>query len=162
MIRPLRICHRRIFMVLGLLLPIAFGLGIAARNQVPVAANLPAALNTPARPFVASDWEQTDIFTNAPVYAHTLRPTVRGHRAISLSAEPGFVKPDLLVYWAPAQSGAADKLPANAVLLGAFNLPELTLPADAAKTDGVVILYSLADGEVVAVSRPVRFDDSTK
>jgi len=162
MIRPLRIYHRRIFTMLGLLLPIGFGLGIAARKPVPIAANLSAALNPAARPYVASDWEQADIFTNAPVYVHTLRQTVRGHRAIAISAEPGFVKPDLLAYWASAKPGMADKLPTNAILLGAFNAPELLLPDEATKTDGAIVLYSLADGEIVAASRHVRFDDSKK
>jgi len=35
MIRPLRQRHRRIFITLGIFLPLAFALGIAARKSVP-------------------------------------------------------------------------------------------------------------------------------
>lgn len=163
MIRPLRTCHRCIFTVLGVLLPVAFGLGIAARKPVPEAANLPSEFRRSARAYEPGDWEQTDIFTNAPVYVHTLRQSIPGsRRAIALSAAPSFVKPDLLVYWHPGKLEATDKLPENAVLLGAFNSPELMLPGEATGTDGSIILYSLADGEIVAASRPTRFDAPTK
>lgn len=163
MIRPLRICHRRIFTVLGILLPVAFGLGIAARKPVPVVTFLPAELNVTARAYAPADWEQTDIFTNAPVYVHTLRAAVPGRRrAIAFTAEPGFVKPDLLVYWRPGKLETLDKLPENAVLLGSFNSPELLLPGEATGMEGSIILYSLADGELVAVSRPTRFAAATK
>ena len=163
MIRPLRIRHRRIFTMLGVLLPVAFGLGIAARKPLPVTTNLPAELNRPARAYEPGDWEQTDIFTNAPVYVHTLRQTNPGsRRAIAFSAEPDFVKPDLLVYWRPGKSETSDKLPENAVLLGAFSSPELLLPSEATGVDGSIILFSLADSEIVAVSRPTRFETLTK
>ena len=160
MIRPLRIRHRRIFTALGLMLPIAFGLGIAARKPVPVATNLPAEFNLGASPYAASDWEETDIFTHAPVHVLTLRRPIRGGRpTIALTAGPDFVKPDLLVYWLAGKSKAADRLPDEAVLLGAFGSPALSLPDEATRMDGAIFLYSLADGEVVAVSRPVRFKD---
>src|SRR4051812_36023575 len=121
MIRPLRICHRRIFTLLGVLLPVAFGLGIAARKPVPVVPILPAEFNAAARPREAGDWKQTDIFTNAPVYVYTLRQPAHGdRRAIALSAEPSFVKPDLLVYWLPRKPESLEGLPANATLLGTF------------------------------------------
>ena len=163
MIRPLRIRHRRVFTLLGLLLPIALGLGVAARKTVPVATNLSAEFNTASRRFEASDWEQRDIFTNTPVHVHTLRQSIQGgRRAIALTAEPGFVKPDLLAYWISGTSKVAEGLPDNAVFLGTFNAPELPLPDEAMKMDGSIILYSLADGEVVDVSRSVRFNASTK
>jgi len=150
-------------MVLGLLLPAAFGLGVAARKPVPMVVNWPAEFTKTARLHAKSDWEATDIFTNAPVSLRALRQShLDGHRAIALSAGPGFMKPDLLVYWAPGKSEAADKLPANAILLGTFNSPELPLPDEAIKTGGTIVLYSLADSEVVAESRQVRFNDSAK
>ena len=125
--------------------------------------NLPAEFDTASRRFEASDWEQRDIFTNTPVYVHMLRQSVQGsRRAIALTAEPGFVKPDLLAYWIPGMPKAAEGLPDNAVFLGTFNATALPLPDEAMKMDGSIILYSLADGEVVDVSRSVRFNASTK
>lgn len=163
MIRPLRIRHRRIFTLLGVLLPVAFGLGIAARKPVPVVINLPAEFDAATRSRVASDGEPADIFTNAPVHMHTLRQSIPGsHPALAFSAEADFVKPDLLVYWLSGKTEAIEALPTNAVLLGAFNASELPLPVEATKMDGAILLYSLADSEIVAVSRPVRFKEPTK
>jgi hypothetical protein len=51
-------------------------------------------------------------------------------------------------------------LPTNATLLGSFNAPALELPAAAAKTEGSLILFSLADQEIVDVSQPSQFIDS--
>jgi hypothetical protein len=53
-------------------------------------------------------------------------------------------------------------LPGNAQLLGAFNSSSaLVLPAEAATQTGVLILYSLADNEIVDVSKPIRVNEVT-
>jgi len=36
------------------------------------------------------------------------------------------------------------------------------LPAEAAATNGVLVLYGLADDEIVDVSKPIQFNDSRK
>jgi hypothetical protein len=38
----------------------------------------------------------------------------------------------------------------------------LLLPGEAGETNGVLVLFSLANGEVVDVSQPTRFNGSTK
>jgi hypothetical protein len=61
----------------------------------------------------------------------------------------------LLVYWVAGNPGVTNALPAEAVLLGAFGREPLPLPEQPLKSAGVLVLYSLADGEVVDVSKPV-------
>jgi hypothetical protein len=53
----------------------------------------------------------------------------------------------------------AAALPENATLLGEFSSAALALPPEAAATNGVLVLYSLADNELVDESQPMRFTD---
>jgi hypothetical protein len=65
------------------------------------------------------------------------------------------VKPDLIVYWIPGNPNITETLPDNARLLGAFNsFVPLSLSPDARTGSGVLVLYSLADQEIVEVSKP--------
>jgi hypothetical protein len=78
-----------------------------------------------------------------------------GRFAVEFSAAKDFVKPDLIVYWVAGSPNLTDKLPGNARLLGAFNSSlALPLSPDAGPGSGVLVLYSLADQEIVEVSRP--------
>jgi hypothetical protein len=154
MTRALRQRHRLIFMVLGLALPVAFGLGIAARRAAPVMNALPPSIaGTPQSGMQV--WEREDLFTNAPIAVRLTQDA--GRLAISTKAMADFVKPDLLVYWSSGGWRGGDAPPSDAVLLGAFNVPRLFLPAIAETTPGELILFSLADQKVVAVSRRIRF-----
>ena len=68
------------------------------------------------------------------------------------------MKPDLLVYWLAGSVRVTGKLPDQAVLLGAFQPSvALPLPQNAAATGGSLVLYSLADQEVVDASAPLPF-----
>lgn len=164
MIRPLRQRHRHIFMVLGVFLPVAFAVGIAARKPAPLANKLPAALTATTQEFNNIEWQRADLFAKSPVQVRLLREQNRaGSFAIALSAAKDCLKPDLLVYWVAGNSSITDTLPGNAQLLGALNSSSpLVLPAGAATQTGVLILYSLADNEIVDVSKPIRFNDSTR
>jgi hypothetical protein len=74
-----------------------------------------------------------------------------------LAVAKDFVKPDLIVYWVAGSPSITDMLPNNARLLGALSSSvALSLPPDAASGSGVLILYSLADQELVEVSKPFR------
>ena len=151
------------FAVIGVLLPIAFAIGITARKPVPIVNNLPAEFRMTSQSMIASDWEYTDIFTNVPVQVHLLRNrTTEGRFVVALSAENNFTRPDLLAYWLPNYPQSTNSLPEDAVLLGAFSSPALPLPDQASKTDGVILLYSLADNEIVDVSRRTQFNRSTQ
>ena len=163
MIRPLRQYHRRLVMALGIFLPVAFALGIAARKVVPTATFLPAALVGAPRLFEAVEWERADLFAKSPVPVQLLREqTNSGQFAFDLTAPKDFVKPDLLVYWVEGNPKNARVLPANAILLGTFGATTLPLPDGVTHSGGALLLYSLANNEIIEVSQPIQVRDSTK
>jgi len=149
-------------MVIGIVVPIALVAGIAARKPMPSVASLPAEFKVTPLPTAGDNWEYTDLFTNTPVRVHLLKNrTTDGRFAVFLSADKDFVKPDLLAYWLTDYPKSADILPEDAVLVGGFNSTALPLPTQASTSDGVILLYSLADNEVVDVSRRTDFIHST-
>ena len=159
MIHPLRQRHRRVVIVLGVLLPVAFAVGIAARKPVPGMTSLPKELVASPQQFAVTEWERPDLFTRTPIQVRLLRESAgAGRFAVEFSAAKDFVKPDLIVYWIAGDSNITDTLPENARLLGAFNSSvALSLSPDAATGSGVLVLYSLADQEIVEVSKPFAF-----
>jgi len=161
MIRPLRRLHCRAVIALGILLPAAFVVGVAARRPIPRMASLPVGLTTSPQPSGVTIWQRDDLFKGTSIQVRLLRDPI-GRFTVAFSAVRYFVKPDLIVYWVAASPVGAGVLPDNARLLGSFESPSLTLPAESATTSGSLILYSLADQEVVNVSVPARFNDSTR
>jgi len=161
MIRPLRQQHRRMVIVLGVFLPIAFLIGIAARKSVPGMTSLPQELVASPQKFAVTEWERADLFTKTPIQVRLLRESAgAGHFAVEFSAARDFVKPDLIVYWIAGSPNVTDTLPDNARLLGVFNSSvALSLPPDAGPDSGVLVLYSLADQEIVGVSKPFALEE---
>ena len=156
MIRPLRQRHHRMVIVLGVFLPVAFAVGIAARKPVPGMTSLPKELVASPRTFAVTEWERSDLLTKTPIQVRLLRESAgTGRFAVEFSATKDFVKPDLIVYWVAGSPNVTDTLPDNARLVGAFNSSVLLpLSPDTAPGSGVLILYSLADQEIVEVSKP--------
>ena len=156
MIRPLRQLHRRTFIVLGIFLPVAFAVGIAARKTVPENSPLPPALAGASQHFSRILWEQNNYFSNAAIQVRLRQaPEVAGKFAVEFSAPKKFTQPDLLVYWTAGNLANADSLPDHARLLGSFSAAALPLPIEAVTTSGRLILFSLANGEIVDVSKPI-------
>jgi hypothetical protein len=163
MIRPLRQRHRRIVIALGFFLPVAFAAGLAARKPIPFTSELPPSLATATQTFEKIEWQRADLFVKSEIQVRLLREhSGAGKFAVSFSAATDFVKPDLLVYWSAGNPSVINALPGNAILLGAFNAPQLPLPEAAEKSDGTLVLFSLADNEIVDASKSVRFNDSTR
>ena len=154
MILPLRRRHRRMVAVIGILLPVAFVAGVAARKPMPTTAPS-VALLSPRQTFSQSGWNRSDLFTNVAVRVHLLHDAANTNRiALQISTPKDFVKADLLVYWLPAESILKDNIPDDAVLLGAFVSGQpLPMPPTVAEKSGRLILYSLADHEIVGVSK---------
>lgn len=158
MIRPLRQLHRRIAIALGVFLPVAFVTGIAARKPAPVMVELPAAFAPASQKFESTEWERAGLFANAPVQVRLLREQKKSGRfALALAAAKDFVPPDLIVYWVAGNPNLTGALPDEAILLGPFNSTALPLGDEVVKTNGALILYSLADSEIVDASKPVQF-----
>lgn len=157
MILPLRQRHRRMVMALSIALPIALVAGIVARKPVPTMASLPMGLAPSPQAFTVLEWERTDLFTKTPMRVRLMRPGVNTERlGLLFDAPKDFVKPDLIVYWVVENPSIANKLPEDAMLLGAFDTSvTLPLPASIKPGSGALVLYSLADQEIVEVSNPV-------
>ena len=155
MIRPLRQRHRRMFIVLGVALPVALVAGIAARKPVPVTPSLPGGIVGEPVQFAATQWSRNDLFARQAIQVVLVRERVgAGRLAIKLSAPEDFAKPDLLVYWVAGNSTVSDTIPDDAFLLGSFNGPgPLPLPPGVSPSSGRLILYSLADHDVVDLSK---------
>lgn len=156
MIRPLRQRHRHMVIALGIFLPVAFAVGIAARKAVPEVNLLPKELAPAAVQFESQEWQRSDLFTKSPVQISLMREhSGSGKFAVEFSAAKDFVKPDLIVYWVAGSPNLTDKLPDSARLLGAFtSSAALSLSPDAEPDSGALVLYSLADQEIVEVSKP--------
>jgi hypothetical protein len=162
MILPLRQRHRRIAISLGVVLPIVFIAGIAARKPVPTVASLPSETGTLALGPAARVWARSDLFAKTAVQVRLLRENVaNGRAALEFSATRDLVKPDLIVYWVPDSPKVIETIPDNALLLGAFNSASLLLPAKVFTENGVLVLYSLANNEIVDVSKQFRLTDLT-
>jgi len=161
MILALRQRHRRMFAVIGCLVPITFVVSIAARKPVPSVTQLPPALTAQEGESGAMVWERADLFAKVAVSVR-LNRTASGDFTITCAAKGDFAKPDLIVYWATGVATNVEALPDSATLLGAFNAGVLRVPATVAVQEGALILFSLADQEIVAVSQPIRFNAATK
>jgi hypothetical protein len=155
MIRPLRQRHRRVVIVLGVFLPVAFAVGIAARKSVPGMTSMPKELVASPQSFAVTEWERADLFTKTPIQVRLLRERAgAAHFAVELSAPKDFAKPDLIVYWLAVGTKITDTIPDGAFLLGSFHsLAALPLPLEAGSASGVLVLYSLADHVIVETSK---------
>jgi len=156
MIRPLRQGHRRIFAMLAIILPATFAIGVAARKPVPTVEGLPAALMPSATSFPATVWSRNDLFSKAPIPVSLLRERAdTGRYAIQLFVPAAFAKPDVLIYWRPVANISKDSIPDDAVFVGPLSgSTPRPLPGEISSAPGSLILYSLANGEVVDVSKP--------
>ena len=156
MIRSLRKRHRVMVCTLGVLLPVALTVGLAARKPVPVSATVPSALAGQVNDFGRVVWTKTDLWPGQRIIT-----SLRRNAARSVAVELLFrdlAKPDVLVYWAAGKEPTAEGLPDKARLLGALsNRVPFPIPADARGEIGRLVLYSLADQEVVTASNPVTF-----
>lgn len=156
MIRTLRQRHRLTFRMLAFLLPAAFVVSLAARKPVPVVHALPAALQNPSLPYEPTGILRTNLFAKVPVQIRFLKRKGRAEQfAVELSGDKNMLEPDLIVYWIPDGAATLDKIPDTAVLLGSYGPAAMDLPDQAAELRGILVLYSLANGEILDISKPI-------
>jgi hypothetical protein len=152
MIAPLRRRHVRIFLVLILLLPVAFALALAARPQIANGAQPEADDGERGRLL----YERTDLFPEEAITVR-VRASAGGTRHLAFDPMSAIRTPDTLVYWLPGRSQPEPSsdppsraLPPDAILLGPLHhtgAGGYRLPADTVA--GQIVLYSLAHQEVV-------------
>ena len=155
MIRSLRQRHRVMVIALAVTLPAAFAVGIATRREVPTykaGAPGPAAEARNRSEL----WTRNDLWEKRAIKTRLERiGSGAGQLAVELVSTDPIVRPDVLVYWVPGERKLQDSLPDDAFLLGSFEpIPvPLPLPEAAIAQTGVLVLYSLADHEIEAVSK---------
>ena len=154
MIRSLRKRHRLIIGALSIFVPATFALGIATRRTVP---ELDAAAATfSVRLPQAELWRRDDLWENQTIGTRILNQA-SGQLCVELTPKDRIVRADVLAYWLSGQRKIESILPDDAILLGSFSASTpavLTLPPAASKGRGTLLLYSLADHEIIAVSKP--------
>ena len=153
MTRPLRQRHRYAFILLTALLPVSVVVGLTGRKAVPTTAGLPANLTRQVGP-LQEVWKCPSLFPGRNLEARLLRTAEADSLAIELTGDVS--GPDLLVYWSAMASTA--ELPADAVLLGRFG-QIAPAPRNVIGRKGQLILYSLANHEVVATSRAFELSE---
>jgi hypothetical protein len=138
-------------------LPGAFAVGIATRREVPTyraGAPGPAAEASSRKEL----WTRNDLFEKRAI--KTRLESISGGAgplAVELLAMDRIVRPDVLVYWVPGERKMQGSLPDDAFLIGSFEQSisgPLPLPEEATKQTGALVLYSLADHEIEAMSKP--------
>jgi hypothetical protein len=157
MVRHLRQRHRAIVLALTIALPTAFAVGIASRQEVPIS-------RSAVPGFLAETHNQTQVWSRADLWEGKAINTRllkiepgSGLLAVELKPKERIVRPDVLVYWVPGELKIHDSLPSDAFLLGSFEQAQptpLALPERTLTQGGALALYSLADQEVIAVSKP--------
>ena len=156
MIRSLRQRHRVMVIALAVTLPAAFAVGIASRREVPTYKD-----GVPGLAAEAGNrselWTRNDLWEKRVIKTRLERIGAGASQlAVELVSTDPIVRPDVLVYWVPGGAKIQDALPDDAFLLGSFeqSIPSpLTLPEAAIKQTGVLVLYSLANHEIEAVSK---------
>lgn len=142
MIQPLRRVHRSAFLVLGVALPAVFIGGVLARH--PAYASVDSLRNKPILNDATTEFEArrgSAKFKMLLVGGKESGPA----REFHIGPAPGFLAPDVYVYWSRSKPGTS--IDSNATLLGPL-VPQqpYTVPSDAA---GYFVLYSVAQGEVL-------------
>lgn len=156
MIRPLRRRHRVMIFALSVVVPAAFAVGIATRKALP-ALSMPAPGFSGEVPPHQEIWGRDDLWGKKAIRTRLLNNGAGADQlAVELIAKDKIVRPDVIVYWSRGERQIADSPPDNAILLGSFDPSTptpLRLPPEAASNRGRLLLYSLGDHEMLAVSK---------
>ncbi len=159
MIRALRQRHRTTTTVLSIILPVVFLLAVALRKPLPISAPRPGLITATQPTFNNPIWEKNDLWVKPLIKTRLFsnNPTNQPSKfAVQLIPEQPIIRPDVLAYWTPTMVGIIDQVPDSAVLLGPITGERvMPLPSSSANTLGSLILYSLADHEVIGISSPL-------
>jgi hypothetical protein len=149
MIQPLRVVHRRVFVVSAFLLPTILVVGLGSRHLRPGASA--HAAEGPTSAYLVREsrglWHKTEI--ESKFYSESDRPQ---DIYLALQPEQDLNEPDLLLYWAtnPPQGNV---LPGEAQLVGAFTTGKAFLLPLNQERAGHLILFSLAHQAVFDTAR---------
>ena len=137
MIQPLRRIHGRMFLALGIVLPILFVAGVRSR-RIPTAKAHAEISTSP------TNGEHAILIDGTRLAARVFRDA--SGTAVELRSSPELLAPDVLVYASASES--KQDLPVDAVFLGAFvSGKTYRLPSANSR---FVLLYSLPRRERIA------------
>ena len=156
MIRPLRRRHRVLVASLAVLLPPAFVAGIAGRPNLAGTAPRPTALLDRPETTRPVQWSHPNLWPGHVIQTELSRSHGSPLLRLDVQEPP---RPDTLLYWVGGAPRPNARLPDGAVLLGGVDrAAALPIPAVALGQPGYLLLYSLADREVVATSAALTLD----
>jgi len=156
MIRPLRVRHRRMIVLLAVALPLLVAAGLLARRPIPRMERLPEGLVSAAADSSAIGSPRVTSWDGGSLRA-SLRSGVDDARpVVSIELLQELERPDLLVYWSGDIDAVSEGVPGDAELLGrlAGRHPIVfELPVEASDSEGRLILYSPTHDEFVTSFR---------
>ena len=143
-----------VVLALSVVVPVAFVLGITSRRVVPLVASMPSGFGIQSAPSLAR-WARDELWEKEQLRTQLLENSTGSNLSLEVTAPEPIVRPDVLLYWSPGNLEIGESVPNNAILLGAWiQEPQraIQLP-QAVKGEGRLILYSLADHEMLNVSK---------
>ena len=157
MIKPLRTRHRIMTAVLAIVVPILFIAGIWHRDIEPALnESVPTSFESQASRFTSVVTETQQLSSDPSLTYRLIAETSESKRvAVELNASGNQRLPALLVYWTPSLE-VESQFPEESVLVGHWAVTKsgvFELPVRAAEEKGSILLYSLAQQEMVASSR---------
>ena len=156
MILPLRRYHRRVFSFLVVVLPLLVLIGIMRRQSPPSLDTIPPELLPQSRTYAETTYRREDLFANSGVTMSLWKDSSTEDYAVRLVAPQGLARPDVSVYWFSSHLDPLNQVPPTAQWLGSFASAILPVPKEALQTEGRLILFSLAAGEILETSKPFR------
>jgi hypothetical protein len=151
MTRDLRQTHRATFYVLALMLPVSFAIALIARKPAIVSQSAPIGPAVNELDSTEVIWTRMDLWPGHNI-SSTLHRDAKNSVGIELTCHD-LPRPDLLLYWVANPATPADALPADALFLGAVRGGKLIRVPDGIRGEsGLLVIYSLADNEVLARS----------
>ena len=148
MTRKLRNKHRLIVTSLAFLLPISVGTALAVRQPFAITRTLSPPLAAGVAEHGPIVWSRGDLWSGKKIFT-SLRRDAMNHVSIDLMYRD-LPFADLLLYWVPGQAEKLEGLPATARFLGTiFRGVPLQIPADLRGEVGRLVIYGLADHEIV-------------
>ncbi len=158
MISPLRKRHRLTFLLMSVVLPIVTILGIINRKAPTLKNDLTnVSSQNLTEKFSDEVWSEDALWSDLKSISTRLlsgknNPNIL---AVELSIRENLTKPDVLVYWSIDKFSPGSGPTDNSFFIGQFNSTRATLyplPSEALKSDGYLLLYSLAHREIVATT----------
>ena len=153
--RGLRQLHRRMWLVLLIVIPLVYVAGLAARRTPITMERIPDRLidtyKVSAQPLAESTFAIGETEFSARLFARegsSLPAVVELER---LGATP-LAHPDVLVYWTPTTSGQGQSMLADAYFMGVLTEEQpqqYALPEESTQRDGRLLFYSLGHKQML-------------